>query len=176
MNFADPKTNVLQMGLREGVKVADLGAGSGHYSLAAAHAVGVDGRVYAIDVQEDVLKRIQGTAREQGVRTIETVWGDIEKPRGTTLRDQAVDGAILSNTLFQIKEKAIVAAELRRILKPGGKLLVIDWAGAYGGLGPDPSHVVNEQAAEAVFAAAGFHVVKKFSAGPHHYGIVFTAP
>lgn len=176
MNFADPKSNVLQLGLREGMKVADLGAGSGHYSIAAAGAVGMDGRVYAVDVQEDLLKHLVDSAHQMGLRNVEMVWGDIERKGGTKLRDQSMDAVILSNVLFQLAEPKELIAEIKRILKPGGRLLVIDWAGAYGGMGPRPEQVVSEHAAEELFITDGFHKLKDFRAGAHHYAIVFTSP
>ena len=176
MNFSDPKTNILQMSLREGMKVADLGAGSGHYSVAASSYVGNSGRVYAVDVQEDVLRHLIDSGHRAGRRNIETVWGNVEKMGGTKLRDQSLDAAILSNTLFQFEHKEEAIKEIKRILKSDGKLLVIDWAGAYGGMGPAPDHVVSEHKAEELFIGGGFYKVKDFRAGPHHYGILFTAP
>lgn len=175
-HFSDPRENVLQLGLREGMKVGDFGAGSGHYSRAAAAIVGHSGKVYAIDVQEDVLKHIKLNTHEQHRRTIEAVWGDIEKLGGTHLRDASLDAVILANTLFQIEDRSGLLAEMKRVLKPGGKLLVIDWAGSYGGIGPAPEKVVTERDAEAFFINTGFHKVKSLRAGPHHYGILFTAP
>jgi len=174
--FANPTKNVLQMGLTPGMKVGDLGAGSGHYALAAAGAVGETGRVYAVDIQEDILKHIRDAALEKGFKNIETIWSDIEKPGGVRLRDQTLDAVILSNTLFQIEARANLVTEIRRVLKPGGKLLVADWAGAYGGIGPAPALVVSEHDAEELFIKNGFHKVKSFRAGPHHYAILFTSP
>lgn len=174
--FADPKSNVLQMGLHDGMKVGDFGAGSGHYALAAARAVGDTGRVYAIDVQEDVLVRLKDEASRLKVKNLETVWGDFERPGGTLLKDHSLDAVILSNTLFQLTKKENAVAEAKRVLAPGGKLLVIDWAGAYGGLGPHEDHVVSEHDAEALFIGGGFHKAKSFRGGPHHYSILFTAP
>ena len=176
MNFSEPRSNVLQMGLRDGMKIADLGAGNGHYTLAAAAAVGSSGRVYAIDVQEEVLKHLKDSAHRAGRRNIETIWGNFEKAGGTKLRDQSVDGVILSNTLFQLERKEDAVKEIKRILKSEGKLLVVDWAGAYGGMGPAPQYVVSEHQAEEIFITGGFYKVKDFRAGPHHYAIVFTAP
>ncbi|MFZ1987504.1 MAG: methyltransferase domain-containing protein [Minisyncoccia bacterium] len=176
MHFADPKSNVLQLGVHEGMKIGDLGSGSGHYALAASAAVGDDGRVYAIDVQEDVLRHLADSAHRAGKKNIETIWGDFEKAGGTKLRDHILDAAILSNVLFQVEHHAGALSEIKRIVKPGGKILVIDWAGSYGGLGPIASHVVPESKAEEFFINAGFYKVKSFRAGPHHYGIVFTVP
>jgi len=92
------------------------------------------------------------------------------------LRGQSMDAVIFSNTLFQIENRFAALAEIKRILKSGGKLLVIDWAGSYSGMGPAPERVVSEHEAEAFFIGGGFHKVKSFRAGPHHYGILFTAP
>ncbi len=176
MNFSDPRTNVLQMGLRDGMKVADLGAGTGHYSIAAAPIVGKEGRIFAVDIQEDVLKHLKDSAHRAGRNNIELIWGNMEKPGGTKLRDQSMDGIILSNVLFQLEHKDAAIQEMKRILKPQGKLLVIDWAGAYGGMGPAPEHVVTEHEAEELFITGGFYKAKDFRAGPHHYAVLFTAP
>lgn len=176
MSFSDPRSNVLQLGMRDGMRIADLGSGSGHYAIAAAHAIGPDGKVYAIDIHEDMLRHVRDATLARKLYTVETIWGNVEKAGGTKLRDHTLDAAILSNTLFQLADKQQAVQEIRRILKPEGKLLVIDWAGAYGGMGPAPDHVVSEHAAEELFISGGFHKVKDFRAGPHHYAIVFTAP
>src|SRR5262245_38985772 len=111
-SFASPQENILQMGLREGMKVGDFGAGSGHYALAAAHIVGETGRVYAIDVQEDVLAHIRDAAAKQKIRTIETIWSNFEKPGGSKLKNESLDAVILSNTLFQLEDKQATIAEM----------------------------------------------------------------
>lgn len=175
-SFSDPKGNVLQLGLKEGMRVADFGAGTGHYAQALAHSVGRNGKVYAIDVQEDILKHLKLNAHEQHRGIIETLWGDIEKPGGTHLRGESLDAVILANTLFQVENRYGLLAEIQRVLKSEGKLLVVDWAGSYGGMGPAPEKVIPEHEAEGFFIGGGFHKVKSFRAGPHHYGIVFTKP
>lgn len=176
VSFSVPHENVLQLGLREGMKVGDFGAGTGHYSRAAAAIVGHSGRVYAIDVQEEILKHIKLNTHDHHQGIVETIWGDIEKSGGTHLRDQSLDAIILANTLFQIENRFGLLGEMKRVLKPDGKLLVVDWAGSYGGMGPVSEKVVTEHAAEDFFIGGGFHKVKSFRAGPHHYGIVFTSP
>jgi len=176
VHFSSPKENVLQLGFHEGMKVGDFGAGSGHYARAAAAIVGHSGKVYAIDVQEDILKHLKLNSHEHHQRIIETVWGDIEKLGGTHLRDASLDAVILANTLFQIENRGGLLGEIKRTLKSDGKCLLVDWAGSYGGMGPLPEQVVSEHEAEAFFINGGFHKVKSFRAGPHHYGVIFTAP
>lgn len=164
------------MGLHEGMKVGEFGAGSGHYTRAVAAIVGRSGRVYAIDVQEELLKHLKLNSHEQHQHIIETIWGDIEKVGGTKLRAASLDAIILANTFFQIENRFGLLAEIKRTLKSGGKLLVIDWAGSYDGMGPVIDKVVPEHEAEDFFINGGFYKVKSFRAGPHHYGLVFTAP
>lgn len=176
MSFSNPRENVLHLALREGMKVADLGAGTGHYTQAAASIVGSDGVVYAVDVQEDVLRHLKDAAERKKLYNIKYIWGNLERAASTNLRDQTVDAVILSNTLFQIENRFALLSEIKRIIKPGGKVLVIDWAGSYGGMGPTPEKVVSEHDAEAFFIDGGFHKVKNFRAGPHHYGMLFTSP
>lgn len=176
MEFEDPVANVMRLGLRPGMKVADLGAGAGHYAIPAAHAVGSEGRVYAIDVQEAMAEHMKDAAHRAGLSNLEAIWGDFEQPGGTKLRDQAIDAAILSNVLFQIERHEHMLVELKRILRPGAKFIVIDWAGSYGGLGPREEHVVTEHRAEELFISHGFHKVQGFRAGAHHYGLIFENP
>ncbi len=175
-SFSDPRENILQLGLHEGMSVGDFGAGSGHYTRVLAAIVGHSGRVYAIDVQEDILAHLKLNTHKDHHRTIETLWGNIEKAGGTHLRDQSLDAIVLSNTLFQIDDRLGLLSEIQRVLKSGGKLLVVDWAGSYGGMGPAPEKIITEHEAEEFFIQGGFHKVKSFRGGPHHYSIIFSKP
>lgn len=164
------------MGLREGMRVLDVGSGVGHYALAAASIVGAEGRVYALDVQEGVLKNLKREVVERGLSNVSTIWGDIEQAFGTKLKAEVIDAVIVSNVLFQLDDKAAALTEIRRILKPGGIVLAVDWAGCYGSIGPEESCIVEEHKAERLFVDMGFHKEKAFRAGPHHYALVFKKP
>jgi len=152
---------------------AFLGSGSGFYVLESARAVGESGRVYAVDVQKDLLERVKKSADLEGLNNIEVIWGDIEKLGGTRLADASVDAVILSNVMFQVEEKDNLATEVNRILRPNGRVLVVDWTGAFGGLGPAPESVFPEQQAKELFQGRGFVLDKEISAGDNHYGLVF---
>ena len=172
MDFAAPDRNIKQFGLREGMRVVDLGAGSGHYSFAAARMVGNSGEVHAIEVQKDLLTRLKDQAGLEGLRNIEITWGDIEEEDGTKLRDDSMDAAILSNTLFKVKDKRGTLKEAYRILKPGGRLLIVDWSESFGGMGPQPEHVIEEGRARELSEGAGFHFDSTINTGEHHYGFI----
>ena len=170
--FSDPQKNIEQCGIQAGMEIADLGAGSGFYTLASAKALISTGRVYAVDVQKDLLTKIKNTAVAQGLYNVEVIWGDIEKVGGTHLRDASVDLALLSNILFQLEDKISTVKEVKRILKPAGRVMVVDWADSFGGIGPKPEMVVTKKVATEMFEREGMHVDKDFNAGSHHYGII----
>ncbi len=170
--FSDPAQNIAKSGINHGMKVVDIGAGSGYYTIAAARQVGVDGRVYAVDVQKDLLERIRSAGAAEGMRNIEVVWGDAEKLNGTKLHEGLADRVIASNILFQIEKPDDFVLEIKRILKPYGKVLLVDWSE----LSPvSPKNIVSSEKAQALFEKAGFKVEQTFNAGEHHYGIVFAA-
>ena len=170
--FSNPQKNLAHLGVDIGMKVVDLGAGSGFYSIEAGKAVGPRGRVYVVDVAQDLLSRIKNSAALVGVNNIEVIWGNIEKIGGTKLREGVADRAILSNTLFQVAQadRDNLALEIKRIVKPGGKLLVVDWA-------PDndlsPKTAIPSIVAEGTFEKNGFTLENSFDAGDHHYGLIF---
>lgn len=168
--FSDPAVNLSRLGLADGMKVVDLGAGSGFYSLEAAKRVGATGRVYAVEVQKDLLERLRSAGQTQGLRNIEVVWGNVEKIGGTKLRDSLADRVVASNILFQLEKPEDFALEIKRILKPGGKVLVVDWSDV-SPLGPKTPFT--SMKARALFEKSGFKVDQTFGAGDHHYGLVF---
>lgn len=171
--FSDPKHNIEQFMLGEGSKVADLGAGSGHYTIAAAKAVGDSGKVFAVDVQKDLLERISALAKEEKLHNVSTVWGNIDKLGGSKIRDGSVDAAIVSNVFFQLDDKEEAIREVGRILRSGGKVMFVDWTDSFGGLGPPAEDIVTEDEVKMLFSKHGFVVDKSMYAGEHHFGIIF---
>ena len=170
--FSDPKNNIRQFQLEPGINVADLGAGSGFYSLAVAKEIGEGGKVYAVDIQKDLLQKIKNAANEEHIYNIEVIWGDIESENGTKLKDESMDAVIISNILFQIEKKEDFLKEARRILKPKGKALFIEWKDSYAGMGPSKEKIFVEKEAKDIFDKIGFYIEKEISAGEHHYGFI----
>lgn len=170
--FSNPRANVAEFGLTPGMTVADFGAGSGAYAIEMARIIG-GGKVYAIDVQKDLLSRLTAEAQATHV-SVEVVWGNVEKPGGTKLRDQSVGLVLIANVLFQAEAKYSMLLEAKRILRPGGRVVLIDWDASFGGIGPHPDQVVTKEEAKKIFAEAGFSPTSEFSAGEHHYGLIFT--
>ncbi|MES3005295.1 MAG: class I SAM-dependent methyltransferase [Patescibacteria group bacterium] len=171
--FSDPTKIVEQCGIQAGQEIAEFGSGSGLYSMQASRALMSSGRVYAIDVQKDLLAKLKNESVKNGLYNIEVIWGNIEKLGGTKLRDRSIDFVFLCNTLFQTEDREGTVKEAKRVLKPGGKVVLVDWAESFGGIGPAVGHVFSKLDAEELFQKQGFHNEKEIQAGSHHYGFIF---
>lgn len=172
--FADPERSIEQFSLGKGNYVADFGAGYGYFSFAAAEAVGENGRVYAIDVQKDLLTRLKNEARNvRHLSNIEVIWADLDHLGGTKLRENSIDAVILANVLFQLPQKDNTCMEIRRILKKTGRILVVDWSSYSGGMGPQSAELFTRDQAIKLFYKHGFVEDREIDAGAGHYGIIF---
>ncbi len=173
MAFSDPQQNLESLGVQEGSYVADLGAGSGFYSFAAGRLVGAGGKVYSIDVQQDLLSRIKNGAHVQKLHNIEVIHGDIERVGGTRLREASIDIVLLCNVLFQVEHKQDCVNEIKRILKAGGRVMIVDWQDSFGGMGPTSEHIFTELQTQELFEKSGFVFISSIDAGDHHYGVIY---
>ena len=174
MSFNNPQRNIEGLELNYGMKIADIGTGSGVYAFYSAKMVGDGGKVYAVDIQQQLLLKLRTESKRQNIHNIEFVWGDAEKKGGTKIKDATVDAAIVSNVLFQVEDKRGMVFEAVRILKSGGKLMLIDWVSSFGGLGPLNKDVFSKEEAKGLAFEAHMSLFKEFDAGDHHYGLIFV--
>lgn len=171
--FITPEIVASHFHLRIGDKVGDFGAGMGNFSTVLSRLVGAEGRVYASEIQKNLVDTLNDKVRREHLGNVEVVWGDVEELGGTKIEDEVLDAAIIINTLFQMEERQTAIKEISRTLRPGGKFFIIDWAESWGGLGPQPEDVLNESDAKALAETAGFTFERSFDAGQHHYGLAF---
>lgn len=171
--LTNPEQNILHLGIKEGMRVADFGAGMGFYSKAVSTKVGYTGKVYAIEVQKNLVKKLESEIKQWGITNIECIWGDIERRGGTKISDGSMDRIIISNVLFQSEDKMGLISEARRILKKDGEILLVDWSDSFGGMGPKSENVITENMAKELFEKKGFKFIEKISTNAHHYGIIF---
>lgn len=157
------------------MQVADFGCGPGFYSVALAEAVGPGGRVYALDIQKEMLELTRSRARARKQLNVMPLRADLEKPGGSQLAPEVIDRVIIANVLFQAHDKKSVLSEGFRVLKPGGKLILVEWSGSAAG-GPGPNMLLRREAAEKILEDAGFKKEKEIYAGDNHYGLLYAKP
>lgn len=179
--FTNPLKNLKTLGLKENDIVADLGAGTGFYSIAAGTLV-QQGKVYAVEINKDYLTTIKNKALDARYSNVECFLGNIEKLGGTQIANNVVDAVIASNVLFQVEDKDGFIEEVKRILKPSGKVLLIDWetGSAKGSFKESKEHLfvlglktaVPKDKAREKFEQKGFIWQRDIDAGEHHYGMI----
>ncbi len=161
--------------LRVGMRVADLGCGSsGHFVFPAAHLVGPDGMVHAVDILQHPLSVIMSRAKLEGITNVHTHRANIEHPNGVRLPDESVDAVLLCNILFQVKERQAVVQEAARITSPGGVVAVVEWKIAGAPFGPRGALRLDREHVEEYARGARLQWRRSFDAGPYHYGCILA--
>lgn len=173
--FTKPVNNLKHLDLSHDMIIADLGAGTGFYSLSASSLVPF-GKVYAIDINQDFLKTISNQAREKKIKNLETLHADLEKKGGSKLKDSLIDRVIVSNILFMISDRKVFLKEANRILKDGGKVLFVDFDPNSPILKNTKHKTLTQNEARKLFEEASFVYERDFMTGDHHYGMIFTKP
>ena len=116
-----PKKTLQHFGLKEGMVFADIGAGTGFFSRAAAEIVGRNGIVYAVDMSPEMLDYIRNTEPGSTVRTI--LSGEYSFP----LPDASADLALLAFVVHETPDIPRFLAEAIRITRTGGSVIILDW-------------------------------------------------
>jgi ubiquinone/menaquinone biosynthesis C-methylase UbiE len=169
--FLNPKEVLNKLELSGEMIVADFGSGSGGWAIPLARRLKF-GKVYAIDILEEPLSALRNKAEIEKVYNIETINSNVEKR--IKLPDLSCDLVLLTNLLFQVDDKKKVLTEAKRILKKGGKILVIDWS-PEAPLGPKEGRISSEEVKE-IAKSLNLKLEKEFRAGIYHYGLVFIKP
>lgn len=171
--FVNPLSVLDALGISAGMTVGDFGSGEGAYARELVKRVGKSGVVYAFDVQKDLVTRLAAEAKAGKVDNLHAIWADLEEGGGTTLADNSLDTAIIANVLFQSEERTKFITEAVRVVRPNGRLLLVDWSDASSPLGPHPDHLITKDAARMLAQDAGLIFDREIDAGEHHYGLLF---
>jgi ubiquinone/menaquinone biosynthesis C-methylase UbiE len=169
--YQKPDEVMTALALRPGEVVADIGAGSGYFALRFARAVGETGRVYAVDISPDMIRHLNRRIRDGGVRNLVTVLSDPDDP---LLPDASIDRFVIVDTWHHIESQAQYLARLRRMLKPGGQVVHIDFQKRDLPLGPPLGMKIAREDLIRQMESAGFRLASEHTFLPYQYFLVFT--
>jgi SAM-dependent methyltransferase len=141
------------LGIKEGTHVADIGAGSGWFSVRAAKRVGNTGIVYAVDINPESIAYIGRRTRRDGIRNLRAILSQADDPR---LPENSVDSVLLLKTYHEVAHPVLLLENLRRSLRSGAKVGIID----RNGKGDD--HGVSQQVVLQEAAQAGYQLQEQY--------------
>ncbi len=124
IEFLEPEKVLKTLELKENLICADFGCGSGGWVIPLAKIL-KKGKVYAIDVLEEALSALKGKIRFEKLDNIEFILANVEKV--VPLSDESCDWVLMTNLLFQCEDIEKVLKEGKRVLRKGGKILIVDW-------------------------------------------------
>jgi len=163
--------------IADGSIVADLGAGGGWFTVRLARRVGPFGRVYAEDVQPQMIDLIKSRILREGLTNVTTVLGDPTDPR----LPPGIDAALINDSYTEMeiekdgthRDPVTLLKNLARSLKPQGRVGVVDFLPGGGGPGPDPDQRADPKSVIRACEAAGLQFLKREEVPPFQFLLIF---
>lgn len=168
-----PELVLAAMELRDGMTVAEIGAGTGFFSRRLARAIGPKGKVYAVDIQPEMLDLLKTYAAKEGITNIVPVLGTEIDPR---LPAHGVDRILLVDVYHELQKPEPVLARIRDSLAPGGTVTLVE----YRLEGDTASHInikhrMSPEQVLAEWTAAGFVLINQLETLPSQHLFIFSA-
>jgi len=167
--FLNPEKILEKLNLKGNEIAADFGSGSGGWTLPLAKIL-KKGKVFAFDILEEPLSVLSLKVKTERIYNLEIRKCDLEEK--VPLLPNSVDLVLMTNLLFQVKEKKKVLKEGKRILREGGKILIVDWIKD----NPLTKEIewVNFEEIKKFARELNLKIEKEFSAGVYHYGLILV--
>ena len=169
--YQKPHEVMTALELERGEVIADIGSGSGYFTLRLAAHVGDSGRVYGVDVDPELVRHLNRRVRDAALRNVHVVLADPDDP----LLPEQVDRFLIVNTWHHIADQAKYLALMRKLLKPDGQVVMIDFHKKELPLGPPLAMKIARGDLIQQMEANGFHLAKEHTFLPYQYFLVFKA-
>lgn len=150
-----PPEPVLAAAIEPGMTVVDVGAGTGYWVPPLSAAVGSAGRVIAADVEPLMVADLRTLVRERGLSNVEAVQSD---EYHVPIADGTADAALLAFVLHEPPDPAALVREISRLLKPVGRVLVLEWQKRETEIGPPVEHRLSSEDTRSLLAAERYRV------------------
>ncbi len=172
IKFINPRAIIDLLEISEGMSIGDFGCGTGYFAFPLAEKIGQTGTVYALDILKDKLEAIESEAKILSLNNIVVKRANLELAGGSKLEENSLDWVFLVNMLFQNKSKEIIIKEAKRVLKTGGKILIIEWKEKDSSFGPTSELRISEDEISNLAINCGLSVIREIAISDFHYGVV----
>lgn len=164
--WQDPEKILTKIGLAPGMIFVDIGCGDGYFALPAARIVGPEGKVIAVDIDEGAIGRLRRQAAEEELNQLSA---DVKAAEETIACEGCADFVFFGIDLHDFADPMRVIQNAKRMLRPSGRLVDLDWKAEPMQFGPPLGKRFSIDKAKKAIESAGFHVVSTAEAGPYHY-------
>jgi predicted methyltransferase len=168
--YQKPEEVIKALSIKEGEVIADIGAGSGYFTFRLAQAVGPKGRVYAVDINPDMIMRLNRRIRDLNVSNVATI---LCPPDDPLLADASVNRVFLCDTWHHIAGHAQYLALLKRMLKPGGEVIMVDFKKAKTPIGPPMEFRIDRDDLVREMETNGFQLAAEHTFLDYQYFLLF---
>lgn len=170
--FINQDRIISQLGIKDGMVIADMGCGAGYFTIPMAKMLHNTGQVYAIDVLTAALESVVSQAKLFGLLNVYKKRANVEVMGGTGIDAGKIDLVVMANILFQCQDRDMLFQEAKRILTQGGRIAVIDWVPNNISMGPKYERCISEETAKKIAIKNGLKVIQSLKAGETHYGFI----
>lgn len=165
-----PDAVIQALNLQEGQVVADIGAGSGYFTLRLARMVGQKGRVFAVDIDEGMLSYLRQRLAQEKMQNVQVMQ---VPPHDPLLIDGSLDLAFICNTYHHLEDREVYLRKLHKALKPNGRLVIVDFYKKEGmPVGPPMPMRLSEETVKKELQAAGMGVTEQLTFLPYQYILI----
>jgi ubiquinone/menaquinone biosynthesis C-methylase UbiE len=165
-----PEAALDAIGIQKGMNVADIGAGTGYFSIRIAKRVGPTGKIYANDIQPEMLDRLREKSEREGLTNIETVLGSEADPKLPTAK---MDLVILVDVYHEFSQPQAMLQEIRASLKPDGRLILLEYRKEDPTIPIRPDHKMSIPEVKTEVEAEGFKLDKVLDTLPRQHIFFF---
>jgi ubiquinone/menaquinone biosynthesis C-methylase UbiE len=170
--YQKPDEVVRALALKPGERVADIGSGSGYFTLRLAAAVGDTGRVYGVDIDPEMIRHLNRRVRDAGAHNVQAV---LSEPDDPLLPDGSIDRFVIVDTWHHIEKQPEYLALMKKMLKPGGQVVMIDFHKRELPVGPPLAMKIAREDLVRQMETNGFRLAREHTFLPYQYFLVFAA-
>jgi len=168
--YQKPHEVIQALDLKQGEAIADIGSGSGYFALRFAAHVGDRGRVYGVDIDPEMIRHLNRRIRDAGLANVQTV---LAAPDDPLLRDRSIDRFVVVDTWHHIENQPQYLGLMKKMLKPGGQVVMIDFQKKELPVGPRLAMKIAREDLIRQLEANGFRLAREHTFLPYQYFLVF---
>jgi len=170
--FLNPEEIISQMDLVSGMTVAHFGCSLGYFTFPIAQKVGREGKVYALDILNEKIEKIKKRAQLNGINNIFAQRANLEEKKGSKLNDAEIDWVIITNILYQNKNKYRILEEAKRIIKKTGRIMLVEWDTKGILIGPEDKMQISREEIIKIVRKNSLAIMDEIETSDFHFCLI----